>query len=603
MSGRFVRASKYRHVFGKSTRKEFCYDNLRISRNAWDTNLIKANPEYLSCNWEASGGGAFAVIPLNEKGKVPELIPLFRGHTSAVLDTDWNPFNDRIVASASDDGKVMIWEVPKDFTLFTDAEEPADVSPVAKFGGHSRKVGQVLFNPAAENILASASGDLTIKLWDVNAGSASLSLKHPDIVQSLSWNASGSMLVTTSRDKKVRVWDARQERPASEHSGHEGAKNSRVVWLGEQNRFATTGFSKMSDRQLALWEPGNTTPIGGFHTLDSISGVCMPFWDDSCNCLYLAGKGDGNIRYFEYENDKFEFLSEYKSGDPQRGVAFLPKRGVNVSARERGHEGIQDCQRFVHRAHFIHGTATRRNLPVRHFPPAVGLKPAMSTQEWLSGKEALPPKINFEDIYEGNPVSEVPADFKPAPAPAPAPAAKPAPKKEPEPAPAPAAARSPPPSMRDQGSSIAAMASKYEDDDAAGDDDETSSFEEISKPVSRKPVSPTKTTSAPLPKPAALKSPTLTSPSTFSPTTASAPAPSSSLSSNNNTSTPAGVQNTLTEIKQLLETQTKMISSQGQQIVVLTGEVDSLKKRVGSGSQDQSERIRQLELELESLRP
>lgn len=40
---------------------------------------------------------------------------------------------------------------------------------------------------------------------------------------------------------------------------------------------------------------------------------------------------DGNIRYFEYENDKFEFLSEYKSGDPQRGIAFLPKRGVNVS--------------------------------------------------------------------------------------------------------------------------------------------------------------------------------------------------------------------------------------------------------------------------------
>lgn len=202
-----------------------------------------------------------------------------------------NPFNDRIVASASDDGKVMIWEVPRDFTLFTDAEEPADVSPVAKFGGHSRKVGQVLFNPAAENILASASGDLTIKLWDVNAGTAPLSLKHPDIVQSLSWNASGSMLVTTSRDKKIRVWDVRQEKPAAEHAGHEGAKNSRVVWLGEQNRFATTGFSKMSDRQLALWEPGNTSPIGGFHTLDSISGVCMPFWDDSCHCLYLAGKG------------------------------------------------------------------------------------------------------------------------------------------------------------------------------------------------------------------------------------------------------------------------------------------------------------------------
>jgi coronin-1B/1C/6 len=56
---------------------------------AADSLIAKANPEYISVNWEASGGGAFAVIPLNEKGKLPDQIPLFRGHTSTVLDTDW----------------------------------------------------------------------------------------------------------------------------------------------------------------------------------------------------------------------------------------------------------------------------------------------------------------------------------------------------------------------------------------------------------------------------------------------------------------------------------------------------------------------------------
>ena len=50
---------------------------------------MQANPEYLAVNWEASGGGAFAVIPVNEKGRLPEQIPLFRGHTGPVLDTDW----------------------------------------------------------------------------------------------------------------------------------------------------------------------------------------------------------------------------------------------------------------------------------------------------------------------------------------------------------------------------------------------------------------------------------------------------------------------------------------------------------------------------------
>lgn len=44
----------------------------------------------------------------------------------------------------------------------------------------------------------------------------------------------------------------------------------------------------------------------------------------------LTLHSDGNIRYYEYENDKFEYLSEYKSPDPQRGLAFMPRRGINV---------------------------------------------------------------------------------------------------------------------------------------------------------------------------------------------------------------------------------------------------------------------------------
>lgn len=150
----------------------------------------------------------------------------------------------------------------------------------------------MLFNPAAENVLATASGDFTVKIWDIEAGKAKLTLKLGDMVQSESWSANGSLLVTTSRDKRVRIWDVRQERPAHEAAGHTGAKNSRTVWLGEHDRVVTTGFSKMSDRQLALWDiRAFNQPINGFKTLDSISGVCMPFWDDNSQVLYLAGRG------------------------------------------------------------------------------------------------------------------------------------------------------------------------------------------------------------------------------------------------------------------------------------------------------------------------
>ncbi|KAK5653107.1 hypothetical protein OQA88_9205 [Cercophora sp. LCS_1] len=606
MAGRFVRASKYRHVFGKPTRKEFCYDNLRISRNAWDTNLVKANPEYLSVNWEASGGGAFAVIPLGEHGKVPDQIPLFRGHTAAVLDTDWNPFNDHIIASASDDGKVFVWQVPQGFTLHTDGDEVIDVYPVSKLTGHSRKVGQVLFNPAAENILASASGDLTLKLWDISTGQANLSLKHPDIVQSLSWSANGAFLVTTSRDKKLRVWDVRQQSPVHEYAGHEGAKNSRAVWMGEHNRIATTGFSRMSERQIGLWEPGRKDPIGGFQSLDSISGICMPFWDDGSNCLYLAGKGDGNIRYFEYENDKFEFLSEYKSAEPQRGIAFLPRRGINVHENEvmKAFKTVNDT--YIEPISF---TVPRRAETFQSdiYPPAVGLKPAVSAKEWLDGKTGVPPKIDLESVYEGTAPVEIPANFKPAAAPAPAPAPASAPKKEPEPTPAPVAYRAPP-STADQKESISNMANKYQDNEESSDDDEaeTSSFEEISRPAPRAaPIRSPITTTAPVqakpPSPVKTQpaSPPVTRTATTATTTA-APTVTAAASSD------SGL---LDQIKVLFEHQNKIITAQGDKITAqsqiiaqLVSDVEAIKKRVGPSSQEQSERIRQLELELEEAR-
>lgn len=237
------------------------------------------------------------------------------------------------------------------------------------------------------------------------------------------------------------------------------------------------------------------------------------------------------------------------------------------------------------------------------FPPATGIKPAVSAREWLDGKTGVPSKIDLESVYEGKAPVEVASEYKPpAPIPAPAPAPAPA-KKQPEPAPAPAI-RSPP-NVTDQKASISNMANKYQDNEASSSDDETSSFEEISRPAVRtaapaavaKPPSPIATQ----PKPS---SPVKASPS--SPTLPRAAAPVSAAASS------SVVEKTLEEIKHLLEQQTKIItaqsdkiSSQSQVISQLAAEVETLKKRVitgGAASQEQSERIRQLELELEEAR-
>lgn len=240
------------------------------------------------------------------------------------------------------------------------------------------------------------------------------------------------------------------------------------------------------------------------------------------------------------------------------------------------------------------------------YPPATGLKPAVSAAEWLSGKDGVPAKIDLESIYEGNAPKEVPADYKPpTPAPAPPLAKTPAPKRE-ETAPI-ATQRAPPPSLSEQKGSIAAMASKFQDDDCADDDDDASSFEEISKPIQKqipaaarveaKPpspvkISPTKTTP---PKPEPVSQP---APRSYQSPAISPPATVPTFSSSGSGS----VENSLEQIKNLLEAQTRTINAQSEKIGKLAQEVDTLKMKVGSGAQDQSERIRQLELELEAAR-
>ena len=335
----------------------------------------------------------------------------------------------------------------------------------------------------------------------------------------------------------------------------------------------------------------------------------------------LTRTSDGNIRYFEYEHDKFEFLSEYKSADPQRGVAFLPKRGVNTHENEvmRAFKTVNDS--YIEPISFL---VPRRAEVFQDdiFPPTVGLKPAMSSGEWFDGKEGLPPKIDLASIYAGEEPAEVPSDYKTvarAPSPkAPSPTKK-TPEPQPEPAPPASALRGPPPSMNQQTASIKDLASKFTDDKEDADSDEdSSSFEEIPKPVDRSDKHPVQVPPTEKSEPAAISrglGDSLTSvkekPDDFAKATQVAasqdtktqirtqqtpaskstveelPSPPASSSTNMKSSqqamksTEQPIQSSLAEIKSLLETQTKTMSEQSQEISKLTAEVGRLKSKLG----------------------
>lgn len=251
-------------------------------------------------NWNASGGGAFAILPLpspfrappqNLPYKLPDVIPLARGHTAPVLDTDWSPFDDNIVASGGEDGKVLIWKVTPDaFEGWgADGWVPQDFDPVARIDGSPRKIGQVQFHTTAAHVLATASAEHNVKLWDLNVTDSPRAtlVGHTDTIQSIAFNSTGTVLATTSRDRKIRLFDPRAGGEAVRVTdGHSGIKGARVCWMGDKDNFVTTGFSKMSDREVIVWEAGGLGVVKKL-PLDQSAGVVMPFWSDN-NVLFLG---------------------------------------------------------------------------------------------------------------------------------------------------------------------------------------------------------------------------------------------------------------------------------------------------------------------------
>lgn len=61
-----MRSSKFRHVFGQGVKADQCYDDIRISQMTWDSNFCSVNPKFVAMIVDASGGGAFMVLPLNK---------------------------------------------------------------------------------------------------------------------------------------------------------------------------------------------------------------------------------------------------------------------------------------------------------------------------------------------------------------------------------------------------------------------------------------------------------------------------------------------------------------------------------------------------------
>uniref|UniRef100_A0A2K5DU98 Notchless protein homolog 1 n=1 Tax=Aotus nancymaae TaxID=37293 RepID=A0A2K5DU98_AOTNA len=134
-----------------------------------------------------------------------------------------------------------------DFTLFL--WSPAeDKKPLTRMTGHQALINQVLFSPDSR-IVASASFDKSIKLWDGRTGKYLASLRgHVAAVYQIAWSADSRLLVSGSSDSTLKVWDVKAQKLATDLPGHADEVYA-VDWSPDGQRVASGG----KDKCLRIW--------------------------------------------------------------------------------------------------------------------------------------------------------------------------------------------------------------------------------------------------------------------------------------------------------------------------------------------------------------
>ena len=400
------RTSKYKSLIGEEKTNKFT--NINLVSEVTEGKLIACNGSFIAASWNSTPGSVAVfntLFPTNIKFNCPVL----KGHRNNVFDLEFSPLKDTLLATASDDATVKLWDIPPEGLTQNITQD------LITYKGHSRRVSFVKFNPVAADVIASASTDYTLQVWNSAKGELYSQIDFGDLPTSLDWNPLGSLVGVTNKKKTINIFDPRNKKPVLVTQIYESPRSPKFVWVSENN-FVTTGFSKENVKELKLWDirkvKEDLTSEGHVQKLiiDNLLTIATPFYDHESKLLFTSGKGELSIHCFDLNDSIIYQNADYKSKSPALSLNMFERRVLDYNKCE--------IDRFIHYNNkkeltFISLYIPRKNPEYEAdlYPPVSVAEAAMSYEEWISGenKEPIKKEIHLLDNkYVSKPEDYIP---------------------------------------------------------------------------------------------------------------------------------------------------------------------------------------------------
>ena len=172
-------------------------------------------------------------------------------HKGKVMAVAFAP-DGQLVATGSQDKSIMLWAAPPRSVPSGSEGGKAGAStapkPVRTLAGHKSYVQALAFEPGGK-VLASAGGDKTVRLWNVEDGKEQRSIEaHASSVYCIGFSPDGSLLASGGLDTQVKIWNVADGKELKVCSGHlEGVF---ALCFSGDGKFI---YSGSADRTLRKW--------------------------------------------------------------------------------------------------------------------------------------------------------------------------------------------------------------------------------------------------------------------------------------------------------------------------------------------------------------